>query len=427
MTTITQQAAHIEEEIRANRLLDLPVPWHEEIIYPHYGGFSIYNIAHSVLALLGEATNGDAEITPLDPAVWGGAAPQAERVIFFLLDGMGYRLLNEMSAEDAEVADAISELTDGRGAVPLTSIAPSTTAVALPTLWTGAPPAAHGMLGSMMFLREAATMTDMLRYEPAIGDAIAGFFDQLGMKADDFVTLPSIAQRLNAPTHVILDRKLLHTGLSRVLHRGIAHPHMHIGGDHLWAILGEVLTQTAGQRGYINIYWPDVDMLSHLYGAQSHHVKSEIKTKLLGLRDLLRWEAVHDGQTLFIFTADHGHHDAPEILTDIGHNASRMPFGGDVRFAQYYLRDSQRQRLIDTLTRDHLDQLAWIEPEAAVHAGLFGPGVRHPELMHRLGDLILVPRLGIRLADALRRGKPISVHGGLSDWEMLVPFLWRTF
>src|SRR5690606_11720058 len=127
----------LEQRIHNHRLFDTGVDWDHEIIHPNYGGLSLRNIPHTVADMLGVELP---DHTPLDDVVWHGNKPQARRVVVVLLDGMGYRQLQEASTLDPAIHEAIEDLTDGRGFVPLTSTAPSTTAVALTTLWTGAVP-----------------------------------------------------------------------------------------------------------------------------------------------------------------------------------------------------------------------------------------------------------------------------------------------
>lgn len=417
----------IETRIRENRLLDLPIPWADEVVFPHFDGFSIYNVAQSVLVLLGAEA-----VAPLDDSVWQGEPPQdVDRVVLVLTDGLGYRLLREWMADDADLRETITGINGGREVIPLTSTAPSTTAVALPTLWTAAPPAVHGMVGTEMFLRRFGMQSNMLRYSPAQGKTPRDAYDDWGMAAEEFVPVPSLPQRLNAvdvPTHLLLATNMINSGLSRIMHRDVAVTHPHSGGTDVWLRLHDVLAATAGRRTYVMAYWPAVDTLSHLYGARSRYVRHEVKTQMTALRDVLASDAVRDGRTLVMILADHGHHDAPERInfSELAafQEALRMPFGGDERFAYLYLRGSQRQPLLNTLSREYRERLLWIEPETAVHAGLFGQGDTHTELYHRLGDLLLVPRLGTRLLDDTHKGRPVSIHAGLSDWEMLVPFLW---
>jgi len=58
-----------------------------------------------------------------------------------------------------------------------------------------------------------------------------------------------------------------------------------------------------------------------------------------------------------------------------------------------------------------------------VQSGLFGPGKPHPQLLDRLGDLIVYGRGDTYLWWANKDNPLIGRHGGFSPEEMLVPFL----
>lgn len=424
-------AAGLEDTIRSRRLIDVDVPWRDEIVFPHYDGLSLVNLARSIRGLFGAEVQGQ-----LDNAVWGGQVPDVDRVVLFLTDGLGYHLLNERIAQDADFAHVISDLTDGRGPLPMTSIAPSTTAVALPTLWTAQPAAVTGMAGTIMFLRELSILADVLFFRPALGKLPSGSLESMGLNPDGLVQQPSMADQLDeigVATHLVLDHALNGTGLSRVLHRGVANQHVHTGGTDFWLRAEDVLTQTAGQRAYVSMYWPAVDTQSHFYGRHSRYVLNEIDVQMRNLRDLLARDSVRDGRTAVIIAADHGHYDAPEVI-DLSDDTAAAPidaamrtsYGAEARFGYLYLREGTRDPVQEVVHRHYRDRLAMVNTETALDAGLFGPGATHPDLQNRLGDMLLLPRLGHRLADSRRTVKPtVSVHGGLSEYEMLVPLMWK--
>ncbi|MCU0513856.1 MAG: alkaline phosphatase family protein [Anaerolineae bacterium] len=427
-------ADRIEQTLHTYRPLPVPAAWGAELIFPHYGGLSLRNVPHSIAALLGAPLPGSA---PLDEQVWGGERPdiQFDRVIAFLMDGMGYRHVQRLAAEDAEAHALLADLTDGRGPVPLTSVLPSTTAVALTTLWTGAAPAATGITGTFTYLRPWSMIGDMLRFAPVPGGSPADTFVQWGVKAEEFVPVPGVAEQLAAQgvtTHLLLAHNLSGTGLSRILHRGIAQRHTHMGYSDFPLRLHHLLRQTAGQRGYIGVYHPGLDTLAHAYGAHNAFTAGEIKTYLRHLRDMLADPAVRDGRTLFMLLADHGHYDAPQPINLKDdppaaplRDALHMSLTGDERLANAYLRPGTLERVTATLAEHYADRLTWLETEAALAAGVYGPAV--PEAhRHRLGDLVLIPRLGWKLRDPVLPPLPlVSVHSGMDAWEMLIPFLWQ--
>jgi hypothetical protein len=428
--SLSQTADELEAQIRANRLVDFPVAWADELVFPTYAGLSLWNITHSLAALLGvEWPNA----VPLDNRVWGDQPPtDINRVVLYLMDGLGYRYLQHLLTEDADSRSAVTELTGGKGPLPLTSILPSTTATALPTLWTGYSPVAHGMLGTIMYLREFSMLGNMLKFSPATGQHPAGSFEQWGSNPESFIPLPGLSETLAAAdvaTHLVVNHHLNGTGLSRILHRGVQHRHLHLGTSDKWLRMHDVLRATVGQRCLVSIYDPAVDSLSHRYGATSRYVETEIKHQLYKLRDLLTDSAVHDGHTLVLIVADHGHEDADKLAKVVEappiREALRSGMGCEMRFAYAYLRDGQRQAVIDTLEGEFSDCVTWIDGQTAIEAGFFGPETPHPEMAHRLGDLILIPRPTWRVVEPTLYFEAPSLHGGMSANEMLIPLLWN--
>lgn len=427
-------ADQLYREIRSRRLLDFPVSWSDEVVFPAYDGLSIRNIPHTIADQVGAPFEQSA---PLDQRVWGDdrALYDVERVVLFLSDGLGYLYLQELMDEDPELADTILELTDGRGFVPITSIAPSTTAVALPTLWTGASPAAHGMLGTTMFLREFSTLANMLSYAP-MGDPHSKIFAEKGKPLEDFVPVAGLAQHLaeyRVATHNLAYKPYINTGLSRILHRGVRYHYPHAGFSDFWVRVVDVLHETVGQRAYAHIYYHPVDALAHTYGAKNPYVHFEIKQQFQQLLSVLSTAAVQDGQTLFIMSADHGHADAPNLinlrddpLTQPIRDAMRTGLTGDMRFAYLHLQNRKIQQVLDTVAQHYSHSLIAIESHKALEAGLLGTDGITDETLARIGDVILIPRKGYQVIDpAVGILDLVSWHAGLMQEEMLVPLIWK--
>ncbi|HEX2619922.1 MAG TPA: alkaline phosphatase family protein [Phototrophicaceae bacterium] len=429
--TLSSAADQLEAQIRANRLFDVNVSWQSELIFPHFGGLSIYNLTQTIASLFGAPASHslDAAVQSLDFPTGG-----IDRVLLLITDGLGYQLLHRLVEEDPTLYDAISAITNGRGFVPLTSVSPSTTACALPTFWTAQPPAASGMVGTTYFMREFSVMGDLLQFSPALANDPPMQFEHWGLPPERFIPVASLAEQLmpfGVPTHLVLGYNLAGSGLSRLLHRGIHKTHLHSGGSDVWKRLGDVLTLTAGQRCCISAYLPNVDALSHLYGQDTPYVRGEIRQQMVGLQSVLESAAVRDGHTLVLVTADHGHVNTPRAIAFDQEPrlspvlaAMRGHFGGDERFAYLYLREGTRADVRDIFA-EHFGDVAILDTEKAVNAGLFGTGAQHPDLWSRLGDLILIPRAGTRLTNRGDIPAPVSIHAGMSDHEMLVPLLWK--
>ncbi|MCU0498580.1 MAG: alkaline phosphatase family protein [Anaerolineae bacterium] len=423
-------AEDLEARIRAHRLLNPPIAWSDELIYPYFDGLSIYNLAQSIAGLLGVPVT-----APLDPVVWQNEIPEVDRVVLMISDGFGYRLMQQLCAESQTITKLIHSISHGRGFIPLTSVAPSTTACALPTFWTARPPIASGMLGTSMFLRDLGVLGDMLEFSPVAMNRVPNVFEGWGYPPERVIPVSGLSEQLKAvgvPTHALLDYKLAGTGLSRILHRGLHQFHPHVGSGDMWLRLRDTLYQTRGQKCCVSVYLPNIDSISHAYGHDTEYLRAEALTQFTMLHEILNTLDLHDGRTLFILTADHGHHTVRKvikILEDPRWNeivrCFRSTSGGDARFTYLYLREGTRDRVQAMIAERFPEELVTFTPEEAIAAGLFGTDTPHPDLESRLGDLIVVSRLGTRLQDRNNESNSVSSHAGLSDWEMLVPFLYR--
>ncbi|MBN2302906.1 MAG: alkaline phosphatase family protein [Anaerolineae bacterium] len=438
-------AATCEQTIQSHRLMTVESTWADEIVFPYYNGLSIPNLAHTVTRLLEDDTHsgGYWGSSPLDPRLWESHRGAVRRVILFISDGLGWQTLQSLMAEDETIAQVMADLQGESGAlVPITSIAPSTTAAALPGIWAGAPPAATGMVGTTLFLREFGTLSSMLHYWPEKGRHRPEVLEDWGLDFETFMPLPVLGEALQAsgiPTYLLLQKDLFGTGLSRIMHRGVDRVVRHYGYTDLWVSLRDLLAETRRSHCFVAVYWGGVDAISHLHGTITDHSIAEIRRQLVDLRDALL-DGTGDGQTLFMFAADHGHTPIPTAVNLSDHpllsDALRCWPGGESRFAYLYLRSDYRDAVIDYVRQYLGDKIAVLPSAEALQAGLFGPNsatdphpggyAPHPEAGARLGDVILVARKGVAIhTRPAHRWSSVSRHGSLTAREMLVPLLLR--
>ena len=423
-------ARTLEAEIRARQMpLAHDCPWRGEIIWPHYDGLSIANIPGAVARALGVDLPGAAP--PLDARLLDPAA-RFERVVLILLDGFGYNLLQALRAEPA-FAQMVDDIVGDGVLAPLTSVFPSTTVTALTTLWTGFTPAGHGMLGTRQLMREYGAVVNMLSLSPL---ASKGHHELLawGYEADKALGMPGMAEvlaRAGVPTHLVIQGNLAGSGLSNVLHRGVGHVHRLIDFVDLWAVVEELMEATQRERSFLAVYWGALDGVSHYSGARSRRTLAEAHEQMRRLRDFMDQWATGDGRTLVIALADHGHVDFREAdkvrlaqhpaLAD----ALYLPPAGEARASYLFLRAGRRAQALDYLRARLRDRATAIDAQAALDAGLFGGGPRHPETAARVGDVVVLFREGAQLSDPLDFFPFSSGHGALAAGEMLVPAMIR--
>jgi len=426
---VFSNAEKLEQTIRQNRLFEVPVSWSDELIFPYYDGLSLPNVTHSIAEILGIPFENS---KPLSPDVWQSNVPQAKRVVLFLLDGMGYKHLNNLMAEDKELHDAVLDLNMGRDFVPLTSVAPSTTAVALTSLWTGATPSETGITGTLMFLRELSLLNNMLTFTPLFGRHPQDIVADWGIKPEKVVKSKGLYQHLKekgVPGYIVTHKQYVGSGLSRILHRGGENIITHKGQTDFLLQVESTLINTRDEHCYVGIYWDAMDALAHEYGVDSQAVTNEIREKIFALRDLLSRSDIMGDDTLFILMADHGHENATTRIDlrqdEVLFSAMQMSLSGDERHAYMFLRHGTMDAVKERIESQYADSLTYVESQKAIEAGFFGQNPA-PELIHRVGDLILLPRSGYILSDPYLGSLPmISRHAGLTDYEMLIPFIYK--
>ncbi len=203
--------------------------------------------------------------------------PEIRRVIVVVLDGLR--------------ADAIPALglrcwqqlaRFGASSLCGTTVAPSVTAAAMASLFTGAPPAVHGLRSDRFHLpRRRGTIHPL----PQV---LAG----AGMPTSSFVR----------------QFPLVFRGLSRRLARFLGIDVVSFTGRSCREILFAAWEQLGRQeRGLIFLHWPDADFAGHAHGwmsseyARAAHRMDQALGLLAALADVER-----DSSTLLIALADHG-------------------------------------------------------------------------------------------------------------------------
>jgi hypothetical protein len=411
---------------RSPALAALGLP--DEFVLPCYD-LSIANLPGTLAALLGAELAGAAP--PLPSALWTELAAGVRRVVWVILDAVGWLRFRQLLEQ--EEALCFARLAQTGRLFPITSIFPSTTTSALATLWTGYVPAQHGLVGSDMFLREYGMIVDTLGFCPAGEPRQEQMFER-GLVPEEFLPVPGLAQALagqGVKTRILINVGLADSGLSRLFFRGAAEVSGFVTSADMWVSLRQKLTEHLDERLLLVGYWAEVDSISHYQGPDSESWRAELRNLAFSLeREFLQVLSLREREgTLLVITADHGHITGrPEsrvALTD--HPAlkdcSLMPPAGGPRAT--YLAGLPGQ--VDALRRylvNHLSaQFAVTDSTAALEAGLWGPGPPAAESRHRLGDLILLAR-GDYMLDRRERERPLlGMHGGLSPWEMLAPLL----
>ncbi|MCD6475141.1 MAG: alkaline phosphatase family protein [Anaerolineaceae bacterium] len=412
-------------------LVDLP----QEMIHPYYQGASIRNIPASILR------NFETELPdtiPLLPEIEEYLLPQRyDDIALLLIDGLGYDwLLDYLANEgrDDNTPKFWSEIMARARISPITSISPSTTAAALTTFWTGAVPAAHGILGYELWLKEYGILSNMISHGPAAAHGSAGSLYSAGMDVETFLPVPTIGPALIAQDVTVRSMQhysIANSGLSFLFDKGSQRLPYKTISDMFCNYEQALSNESPSPKSYTWMYCPAHDSLSHTYGAADPRVHQDFTALGYLLHTFLqRVQNQSSRKRLLLITADHGHlvtpkdpkydlANTPDVQTHLAMNPS-----GDNRLPYLYVKPDHEKDLVNAIRKHWApSEFALLKSEDALKGGLFGEAPHYTRTPDRIGDYLLIPQGSSYLWWSNRPNPLLGRHGGLSRTEMVVPLI----
>ena len=418
---------NILQKINNNSLSGLKLD--PELVSPQYQGYSILNIPATAASLLNTPGFTSA---PLAQEIMSPIQGDVKNIIVILLDALGYLQFKNWLAEKPDLI--WNQLQIDGILAPLTSICPSTTCAAITSFWTDTSPIQHGIMGYEMWLKEYGIIANMIEHKPITYRAPGGNLSLAGFDPETFLTVSSITDQYHqsgVEVHAFQHYAIINSGLSRMFMRD-ANRHGISTASDMWISIRQLLETHQETRKYIWVYWDKLDSISHFHGPESERAQAELTTFSKSFEDyfLTELDPAIKKDTLVILTADHG-----QITTerDNGHfhlvnypeftEMLTLKPTGENRLAYLHIKPGKVEDVKAYIQKTWPDQFELIDPQQAVNAGLFGPGKPHPEIYNRIGDLIAAAKGNAYWWWANKDNPLIGRHGGLSEAEMLVPFL----
>ncbi len=378
--------------------------------------------------MLPSAPPSDARLTDVLPSCYASLGvedlpnrlglPEASAVVLVLVDGLG--LLN--------LSDSLGHapfLRSRMGSVKrMTTVFPSTTAVALASLVTGELPGTHGILGYRIrnprtgnIINQLSGLTDVADLDSWLGVPTLHEHARSSGKRSTVVGLPRFEK----------------SPLTRVVHAGARY----VGANGLAERVERVCDELADGIDFVLLYIPELDQVAHAQGVTSMAWLAALEEVDGALRTLVA--AVPGGVRVYL-TADHGVLDVPaarhiDVAPAAWNLAGTPVVGGEPRALQIFSDEGQPREARAEIALADGDREAWmalladdawvVVPEDLVAAGLWGAMTEDVRL--RAGELIVVPRDDDALYDARTPGadsrKMVGQHGGLSERELIVPWM----
>ncbi len=350
----------------------------------------------------------DALSAPADAAPdWLPASARgAERLVLFVLDGLGWEQLQARTA-------FAPTLAAGQGLErPITSVAPTTTATALTSLTTGRTPSEHGVLGYRM--ATGGEILNVLRWTIGRGEGDDARRVVPARHLQPNATFPG----WDRPVPVVSKDEFGGTGFTAA-HLGDVPLH---GYKVPSSLPVEVDRLVRAGEPFVYAYYDGMDKVAHGSGLGDRY-DAELRATDRLVDDLLE-RLPRDA--VVVVTADHGQIDIGLHVELLGREIMDgiELLSGEGRFRWLHARPGAAPDLLSA-AKERYGETTWVlERDRVVDEGWFG-GPLDGSFVDRLGDVVLVPHAPIAFVDPADTGESRlqSRHGSLTTDEMYVPLL----
>jgi hypothetical protein len=366
---------------------------------PDYATGTLASVLPAVARSLGSTRYASA------PDLGLGASRSA---VVVLVDGLGYEQLVRRSGHAPFLREHLASA--GR----LDSGFPSTTATAMGSFGTGAPPGGHGLVG----------------YE-VLDPAQDRVFNELSWEngPDPFAwqPTPTVFQEVAAEGFEVIrigPGFFDGSGLTNAALRGGRFRAASTLADRVFAAVEAV---TSAPRALVYLYWGEVDKVGHVNGPASWEWVDELESVD---RHLARLAAAVPAGTAVHVTADHGMVDVPfahrvdlaaepELWRGIRHIA------WEPRATQLHVEPGARASVAERW-RNRLGETAHVATRDELVAGGWFGAVR-PEVLPRIGDVLVLMLDDGAVVDSERMRPELvrlrGFHGSVTDEERRVPLI----
>jgi len=370
-------------------------------VEPAYGHRALADVVPAIGRALG---------TDVLPAPTGLVLPEAQAYVVFLVDGLGWRLLERYAGTAPYLSSLVSSALGGPE--PGTAGVPSTTATSLTSLGTGLPPGAHGLVGFTSRVPGTDKLLNALFWDKSVDPL------QWQPHPTAFAQLARAGVRVD----VVNKREFDRSGLTIAAHRGAGY----IGADRIGERIAGAVNNATHRPSLTYVYDGDLDWTGHRYGVDSPQWLQQLAAIDAEAQQLR--EALPD-EVRLVVVADHGMVDSPkDRRIDVDeHPVLReglVLLGGEARFRHLYCADGAAADVAGTWAELLGDRADVLSRESAIERGWFG--AVEERVLPRLGDVVVAARDDVGVFSSKDFGYEmtlVGLHGSLTADEMLIPIL----
>ena len=366
-------------------------PLAEGLLRPIYADYSFANIPTTIHYLL----TGERLGALLPESCFGGAYPNPSKVVLFFINSFGWKFWHE-SQDRFRTTRRVAE----QGTVtPISALFPSTTAASVTTLNYGVLPSQHALYEWNVYIPAYGEVIQTLPFMPLGRGHASGACRAKGYDPAHLVAVrETVHQRL--AKHGVRSIQFAHGSYATSAYNKAAFAGAEVIAHHTLAEalvqLKEALAQVAG-KAFFSLYWGAIDHTGHTYGPGTAYHNAEIVSFWQTFDHV--FSGVDAADTLYLFTADHGHTyaDAKQTiyineripgfagLLPVSPTGNLIYPNGSPRDVFLHIEPERRAEALELLHR-HLDDAAFILPmQAAIEEGLFGPEPPGAEFRRQAG------------------------------------------
>ncbi len=338
------------------------------------------------------------------------------------------------------------------GKLILSSVAPSTTANAVGSIYIGLPPELSGLIASKFYVPEIGNFVDAL-YGKALGSPSKVSLDLAGVKLESLLWEEPVLSTVNQKNLYFVDilPNFIRGGLENFYNSNIISFHYDTGLDSVFetrSVVERFLKR--GFKGIVFVYFHNLDAISHKYGYISSQWKKELEVVntlvRLIVKELRELSKRHNSKINIFVLSDHGHVEPKKdfrvdenVWTKLKEDTGITEYLASDRFGFIYLKNGDKQWVKDKLKEffgDHADVMTIDE---AIKLKLW-PELKSDNIerfLSRAGQIVLIPKKESNIVfekeskkrivdDLMGLGEYrdlIGRHGSLTEEEMIVPFI----
>ena len=319
-----------------------------------------------------------------------------KNVVVMLFDGLGIDALEHHLKSESFLRRHL------QGSI--SSVFPTTTTAATTTIESGLTPAEHGWLGWSLYFNEIDKIVDIfINKEKNSKESAANYH-----VAESIIPYKNIYEQINETSNAKAYSVSLF-GTNKVT-----------SFDEIFTEVKRLCNQDGNK--YIYAYCSEPDSTMHINGCYSKLVTQwaeKIDKKVESMCNELK-------DTLVIVTADHGHINIEYKFISDYPNLNKMlerPISIEDRATCFFVKDDYKNQFAFEFSKVFGLDFLLLTKKEIIEQKLFGDGKKHHKLEEFIGDFLAVAIADKAIAYNHESNQFISHHAGMTDSEMLIPFI----